>query len=234
MTKLPHPDWNVKGIEGPKYKVGPQCAVAGCGSWADHAHHLWRRSFLAGDYKWVELWDGRVLQNIAALCAMHHDLITVNKAEIHFDDETFAYREFTEGLEPIPLVLVPQPKSLASFATAMQITIDGNEVPHEDVVRIPEEEPSCPTCGHKKKRAELPAGEKRNRATWSVSVPKDEREDGADVLDTLEIECAKKLGREDHASHKYYTLTQVMADWLISTAPVVDFGIGGHSEDDGA
>jgi hypothetical protein len=239
MTKLPHADWNVQGVEGPKYKVGPTCAVATCTHYADHGHHIWRRSFLAGDYQWVELWDGKVVQNLCGLCSECHEKITLNKAWIAYsDDHSDGIFEYVDGVDAAATVLVPQPKTLASFATAMQMTIDGKEIPHDDVVRVPEEEPPCPTCGRKKKRVELPAGEKRNRASWSVSVPKDAREDGADVLDTLELECAKKLGRDDHASHKYYTLTEVMVDWLMSTATVADFGIGGVArgidEDDGA
>lgn len=232
MTKLPHVDWNVQGVEGPKYKVGPKCAVATCPRFADHGHHIWRRSFLAGDYQWVELWSGKVVQNLCALCSECHEKITVNKAWIEYSDDysdgTFTYVEPSDQ-EDVYLardVLIPQPKTLASFATAMQMTIDGNEVAHDDIVRVSEEEPPCPTCGRKKKRVDLPAGEKRNRATWSVSVPKDERENGADVLDVLALECAKKLGRDDHASYKYFTLTEVLADWLISTEKVEDFGIG--------
>lgn len=231
VTKLPHADWNVQGVEGPKYRVGPQCVVADCAHWADHGHHLWRRSFLNGDYRWVELWDGRIVQNIAALCWQHHELITLGKAQIVFDDEEFRYVEVNQhdNAQVTDVVLIPQPKSLASFSTAMQMTIDGNEIPHDDVVRQPEEEPPCPTCGKRPRRSkeDLPAGEKRNRKSWPVSVPKDEQENGADVLDVLVLECAKKLGREEHSSYKYYTLAEVMADWIVTTEKVADFGIGG-------
>lgn len=229
MTKIPNPDWNVQGVEGPKYRVGPKCAVANCEHWADHGHHMWARSFLAGDWRWVELWDGTVVQNLCALCWQHHELITLGKAFIVYsDDGDFRYQEPDYYGEVTDVVLIPQPKTLASFATAMQMTVDGSEVPHDDVVRQPQEEPPCPTCGHKTRRSkeDLPAGEKRNRVSWTVSVPKDERENGADVLDTLALECAKKLGRDEHASYKYYTLSEVMAAWLMASAKITDFGIG--------
>lgn len=228
MTKLPHPSWEVKGVEGPKYKVGPRCAVATCERWADHAHHIWRRSFLAGDYRWVKMPSGRVLQNIAALCWQCHEKVTVGKSWIEYDDEQFFYVE-GDTVDVLKVVLVPQPKELRSYENALQLTLDGKEVPHNDVVGE-KEEPSCPTCGHKKGRKKKSVdGEslpKRNRAAWSVTVPKDERENGADVLDELILGCAEKLDRADHSSYKYYTLAEVLASFLLGNIEVERFTHG--------
>lgn len=218
MTRLPADSWNVKGVEHPpKYKVGPKCAVANCGRFADHAHHIWRRSFLAGDYRWVELWDGTVVQNLCALCWEHHQRITENKDDIACieDDGQWLFVYYTANDHIAPLVLVPQPKQLEDFVKG--------EV---GAVVVPTEPEECPTCGHRKHNAvksALPAGEKRDRATWTVSVPKDERENGAEVLDELELACAEKLGRAEHSGHKYYTLAEVMATFLLGNVETVDF-----------
>lgn len=213
MTKLPHENWKVDGVDGPKYRVGPGCAVPGCTKFADHAHHIWRRSFLSGDYKWVRLWDGRVLQNIMGICHRHHELVTVNEADLVFNDEGVFTWVSLDTFGP----LSPQPLSLEAFeAKAMQLTIDGGEVPHTHVVGEHDHAAEvCPTCGKRKKpKDDLPAGEKRARATWSVSVPKDERENGAEVLDELILACAERLGRADHASYKYFAIVEIAAYFL--------------------
>lgn len=223
MTKLPHENWSVRGIDGPKYKVGPACSVPGCLKFADHAHHIWRRSFLAGDFRWVELWNGVCVQNLTGLCWKHHEAITINEATLEYITAEW------EG--PPPAIfhwvsvetfgpLSPQPLTLDQFG-ASQLTIDGDEVPHNKVVAASQTTPeACPACGRRKKlKDELPPGEKRNRASWAVSVPKDERENGADVLDTLELECAKLLEREEHSSHKYFVLAEVMSYFLQSYVP---------------
>jgi hypothetical protein len=46
--------WNVRGIVGEKYTVGPRCSHPECERWADHAHHMVRRSQLKGDFNWVD------------------------------------------------------------------------------------------------------------------------------------------------------------------------------------
>lgn len=223
MTKLPHESWQVKGVDGPKYRVGPGCAVPGCTKFADHAHHLWRRSFLTGDFKWVELWDGRIFQNLTGICHVHHELVTVNEADLRFE-EGLDFGPFTWVSLDTFGPLSPQPLTLEAFSEAMQLTLDGREVPHTHVVGGHDHDAeTCPTCGRKKKpKDELPAGEKRNRATWSVSVPRDERENGADVLDTLEMECAKLLGREEHAGRRYFVLAETLAFFLQNFNPAVD------------
>lgn len=70
----------------------------------------------------------------------------------------------------------------------------------------------CPTCSRPLPR---PKGEKREkprlRRSWTVNVPKDEQEDGADVLDTLLEECRKLFGHSSHANLKYHTVVQALA-----------------------
>lgn len=208
MTRLPAENWNVQGYDGPKYKVGPKCSVPDCNRWADHGHHIWRRSFLAGDYRWVLLWDETVVQNLTGLCYLHHEQVTGTDARIEYRstvDRTGSFAWVSE-VEDGGL-LDPQPQTLIEFTGAP-------DTKRREYVYDSDDD-ACPTCGKRKKpKDELPPGPKRPRATWSVSVPKDERENGADVLDALELGCAEKLGREEHASHKYFVLAEVMAHFL--------------------
>lgn len=57
----------------------------------------------------------------------------------------------------------------------------------------------------------------RPRATVGIKVPKDERENGAEVLLTLIEECRKELQGEFNWKDdvpNYFVLTAVLADWL--------------------
>jgi hypothetical protein len=53
----------------------------------------------------------------------------------------------------------------------------------------------------------------------------DARENGAELLDELELELAKKLGREDHSSHKYFVVMEAMTFMLMSNLAPSDFGV---------
>lgn len=208
MTRLPHDNWRVEKADGPKYKVGPNCCVPGCSRYADHAHHLWRRSFTGGPTDWLKLWDGRVVQNLVPLCFEHHDDITVNRAVIRMDDEA----GFVWG-RPSPVgFLDPQPRFLDELAVAHP----------EPAGQLVEE--VCTSCGAPKRRprVQLPPGERRPRKSWTISVPVDERENGADVLDTLLEECAKLLGRHEHASWRYFTLVETLALVVQNGAKLMD------------
>lgn len=197
MTRLPHENWSVKGVHDERYKVGPLCCVKGCGRTADHAHHLWRRSFLGADFAWVELWDGVVVQNLVGLCWRHHQEVTENRTEIRYLDDGYFY--YLRGGADYGSLLDPQPlrAPLRQGASGPRESTEGSAE-------------RCPTCGKSKRRG-LPPGPKRPKAQWAVHVPKDEREDGAEVLDTLLLSIAEKRGRADHASWRYFTLVEALA-----------------------
>lgn len=192
MTKLPHENWDVKGVTGPNYKVGPVCSAPGCKKFADHAHHIWRRSFLAGDFKWVELWDGRTVPNLVGLCYEHHQDVTENRAMIQFDDTgLFMWSQQTTGDLYAPVGML-------------------NPQPQHSIEKMDDDEEPCPTCGHRTRRRELPPGERRPRKTWTVRVPADS-EDGAEVLDELEEQVARSFGIEHYSNirnRRYFTIVQ--------------------------
>ena len=178
MTKIPTESWNITGITGPDYQVGPYCSVPGCHKIAEHGHHIVRKSFLAGDYKWVRMPDGLEFQNLTGLCVPHHEQVTVNTAEITYDDGVFYW---SNGLTHNQLTQQP-----AMLGVAIE------EASGQD-----SERPVCPTCNRTlpKPKIDTPPEEKRVRGTFGISIPVDERENGYDVLTELIEGCRDKLDR---------------------------------------
>jgi hypothetical protein len=203
--------WNLRGEKGPLFKVGPHCSHPSCGSFADHAHHIVRRSQLGGDYGWV-LIDGTLYANLTGLCVKHHDEVTGrvggHKAAIRLIDGIFTWCYVVEQLgehEPIGYValgpLDPQPPSPESAQRAS--TVDpGSE--------------HCPFCGQTRRRRSSasaatdrgPQG-RRRRKSWLIKVP-DDAEDGADVLDTLIDDLALVLGIDPTATGRYYVVVMAL------------------------
>jgi len=196
--------WNVRGLEGPKYKVGPHCAMPTCARFADHAHHMVRRSQLGGDYGWVEI-DGDRYANLVGLCADHHDAVTGrvggHRAAIRLVDGVFWWCELVEHTftDEIEYVLVaelddqpPTPETLAARAS------------HESG---PE---TCPYCGQTTRRRRGATGsQRRRRKTWGILVPDDD-EDGAEVLDTLVDDLAPHIGVTPDRTGRYFVVVAAL------------------------
>src|SRR3990167_3684257 len=87
--------------------------------------------------------------------------------------------------------------------------------PKEISVQIPEE-----LVKIAKRREKRQKEEARQRAVVSIRVPKDEREDGAKILDELIDQCRFKLtpvlGLKENCP-AYYVLVPVLSDWLTNT-----------------
>lgn len=228
MTKLPAESWNVKGVATKEKapKVGPRCANPACTRFADHAHHIWRRSFLGGDFAWVELPEGDIICNLIGLCFGCHAQITENKAWIRLRGESFHFVECDDEPEdrgplipqPVRLVKSPSPDNGDQFGGAIQLTTDGGEVLHSEVVKSAGTDGEagflCPTCKRRKRapRKDLPPGEARRKVKFVFPVPQDGEEDGHEVLTVLIEECADVLGRGEQPI--YYTLAEVAAFFL--------------------
>ena len=205
MTLLPLENRNIIALRGdkyPDYKVGPICSAPGCSKFTDHAHHLWRRSFTAGACSWIKLPDDTVTGNLCGLCWRHHEEVTVNTVQIVWSNG-FYWKDHQGGYVRL---LDPQPPRYPTNVTeepqkAAEALLDG-----------PASNPKCPSCKrtlphtHDKKKEGT-----RKRVQWSIHVPQDQQEDGADVLDTLVEECGKIFGHDENKRTKYFTVVQALA-----------------------
>lgn len=207
MTLPPTDSWQVRGVAGPKYTVGPRCSNPTCKKLAEHAHHIWRRTLLGGVFSWVELPNGLVLGNLTGLCPECHDKITGrvggHKAAIRYDEGAFWWCTLGPPTSSIEYEFVapldPQPPTREAFV-ASPATV--------------ESENSCPTCGQPRPRRRLPrpaGGHRRGRKTWPVKVPADQEENGADILDALTEDLAPLLGVDPddngtYTSGRYWVL----------------------------
>lgn len=197
--------WQVRGLKGEAYKVGPQCSHPQCARWADHAHHMVRRSQLGGDFNWIEI-DGKLYPNLCGLCVEHHDEVTGrvggHRAAIRLIDGIFYWSsiEHKSSGEIIYLPfapLDPQPLDPEAAHRASPHTAD------------PE---NCPFCGQmtRRRRTSVPqTGERRRRKSWTIKVP-DDSEDGADVLDGLIDDAALLMGIEPNATGRYFVIVPAL------------------------
>lgn len=206
MTLIPHENRDVHGLDGPafpRYKVGPVCCVPGCSRFADHAHHVWRRSFLGGDYAWVELWDHTILGNLSGLCWQHHDEVTQGKVWMRYDEKRKRV-VWDDNNTKYPADIFP----------ALPVHGEPATQGKPDRVLGPGAAEVCPGCKRTLPR-EKPEGEKneeaRRRKTWTVTVPADSAEDGALVLDTMIEACRELFSHPEDKNVRYFTLVQALA-----------------------
>lgn len=220
MTLPAVDSWNVRGVEGPAYTVGPRCSNPDCGKIADHAHHIIRRSQLVKDYDWVAI-DGNVTGNKTGLCVACHDKITGliggHRAAIRWDPEKLIFlwcllgfddRQNITGYHPIgPLAY--QPPTPDTLADGPQAADTGPE--------------SCPFCGQEKRRRSTPTRVgRRQRKRWTVLVPDEAIEDGADVLDSLIDNLAPVVPNGDaSATGRYYIIVAALAHALMDSKALV-------------
>jgi hypothetical protein len=206
VTLVPSDAWNVAGVKGDKYTVGPFCDAPGCKRPVDHKHHLWRRSFLGGDFWWVRvpLSADRttVIRNVVGLCWRHHEDVTGavggHRAWIKWDpeEETFHWLE-NDGYD--------------HFAAIGTLSLPA---PTEDAAPTPtgREAERCPTCGRPKRHEHTHDPQpKRPRKTWVLRVPAD-NEDGALVLDELVESLAEALGMDEYTSQlkRYHVIVPAL------------------------
>lgn len=132
--------------------------------------------------------------------------------------------------QPGPASALGAPRSATESSEPMQQAVDGDEVPHAHVVNEQGEEVQCDKCKGrgryvkrpKRGREQAPA---RAKTTWSVRVPKDERENGYEVLDTnlenvVDTLADAGLIRDRNKGANYYSLVYVLAFFQQNFDPV--------------
>ena len=221
MTQLPLSSWDVKPVEGAGYVANSICATPGCQNVASERHHCWRRSFLGGDFWYVELPDGAVVGNIVFLCNAHHRQITENRARISYLDGFFYWVDKATEAK-----LSWQPVFYCSMANYLAGIHDSKPLEEK---RAPK--PGlCSHCGQPlpHKKPEKPEA-KRVRKTWSVSVPVDEQENGAELLDEhletirlLFAEAGLPYGAAETA--KFFPLATALALFIVNATAILDVG----------
>lgn len=217
MTLLPLDSHDVTGVDLPRYKVPPTCCAPGCNRLSDHAHHVWRRSFLSGDFAWVKLPDGTITGNLVPLCWRHHNdvtgMIAGHKAKIVWND---GGNTISTGFWWLWLNEPNGANELANLS--WQPPIHGKPEVKTPVTSHaaegPASTPRCPGCNrplpheHEEKKERDPL---RRRKSWTIKVPDDIDEDGALVLDMLLDTCADLFGHEpDKPNLRYFTIVQAL------------------------
>jgi 5-methylcytosine-specific restriction endonuclease McrA len=199
----------IKGVEGKPGDVQGTCAAPGCSSPAQQRHHMWPRSFLKGDYEWVEV-EGAVVQNTIGLCVACHQAVTGgiggHRAHIRYDSERGLFEWWARGAEGDD---GPQ------WFHVGHVKRKGLVDAQPEAKRIRRQEGLCPECGrplrdHAKHDA---PGPRRKVSTWGVVVPAD-GEVGSDVMDDWVDEFSTLLGfGEAPARLKRYHVIAVVFAW---------------------
>jgi len=210
MTLIPSEAWNVAGVDGDTYKVGPYCDKPGCKLPVDHKHHLWRRSFLGKDYWWVRVPTSRgtkTIRNVIPLCYHHHADVT---GDIGGHQSWIRWSEEREEFDWLDSAGYGHWTKIGSFTVPAP-----SETAAPTKPLGPDER--CPTCGRMKHREHEhhEPGPKRARKSWMVKVPADS-EDGAAILDELVEIVAEAIGAEEHTSalKRYHVLVPALV-WVV-------------------
>lgn len=138
--------------------------------------------------------------NVCGLCRDCHEAITRNKVRISFVGGTYHWQDPLWPSTP----LNPHPPFPGK--------------PEVSILAETSERSVCPTCERPfpQPKPETEPERKRERRTWSITVPKDRREDGAEVLTEL-LEAGREVlargglpyGEEDTV--KYFVLSTILA-----------------------
>jgi hypothetical protein len=190
VTRLPTESWDIRPrTDLEPYELNETCAL--CGGTPVEDHHIFRSSFLIDrEVFWVELPDGAVVPHRVGLCNEHHRLVTENRARIVLEaDKTYVYYIPADGFTAV-IHVGPLAKGK-----------------------------KCSKC--KGAGVEPPAPEKkepaRKKAVLGVRVPKDEKEDGyeilVDLIDQYRDKVKDELGWKDDVP-VYYVLVAALVQGL--------------------
>lgn len=187
-----------------------ECSNPYCNNKAADKHHIVRRSY-AGENDWVYI-DGQLVPNVCVLCRPCHELVSTNKAQIVWNHHVYLW---SDDHHDGATLLNPQVPGLP-------------EVFSEPKIFSPENDGSvCPTCDRPFPKPREQTEERRERRTWTVTVPKDKREDGAEVLDTLLEEIRLELASSGlhygaEMKVRYFVLSTALGLFLTNSKEILD------------
>ena len=183
---------------------------------------------MGGDTWWVRTKDERIHGNCLRFCHFHHQELTDNIARVVYHERSFWWKDILG--DPVLLTWQPPDETVYDALCAPVSALNGKDDPDLELVEklgaghvlAPGHDPDvCPTCLRKlpQPKSENPE-EKKVRKTWSVAVPMDHWEDGADVIDTLLREAHTELNRHglpygDGKTVKYYQLTAALGLFVL-------------------
>jgi hypothetical protein len=156
--------------------------------------------------------DGRVVGNLIGLCWQHHQQVTENRSRVVWDehDRIFWWEQDEQ------ITKLTQPPTLEALRS-------------KDGVLATTE---CPTCGQRiREKIEHRHEQKRPRKTWTVTVPNDEHEFGAEILDQL-LESARLILDDHGLSYgqgrgvRYFILSTALGIFVAQADDVLSDGAG--------
>lgn len=216
MTPLkPLENRRVIGVASTRYPLNKVCAHPECKREATDAHHAFPRSQITNDSWFVRVEEdyatgtgiysnptGDPIPHVTGLCREHHEAVEAHRAWIKLGDGVWVWYD-RQPYETMPETDGRDWFSLNEDADGSWWKLLGPLNPQPGSVE------------GKPKRERYKGIAPRKRVVFSFKVPKDEAENGHEILTAL-IDAAKEdLGREDQPT--YYTLVEVLHAFL--TAP---------------
>jgi hypothetical protein len=155
-----------------------------------------------------------VIGNVLGLCALHHDEVTGriggHKAAIRWEG-----RLLWANVRTLPFGIEYEYEGPLDFQTPL-----GSD---EAILDLPDIGPDeCPTCHRSRKAPKGPKREARKRGTWTVAVPKDEEEDGAQILDDYVEALVHVFGLDPDGGRltRYHGITRACAFVLVNESAI--------------
>lgn len=194
----------MRAVPSERYPLNSVCAHPECTEPAVDPHHCFPRSEIGGDSWFVEVtYDDNGVENetlgskpegevktvviphVAGLCRSHHEEVEVHNAWIKLEGGTWVWYD----RETV-------------FAT-MEGAVAGELAPEWTEIGALNPQPGSAVGTAKRKKRNLKGEARRGRATISLKVPQDEREDGAGLFDEYLDMAEEKLTRPRSASGQY-------------------------------
>jgi hypothetical protein len=146
-----------------------------------------------------------VLPHVTGLCRAHHDDVEQHRAWIKLEDGEFRWYD----------------RRVRVYDSEESMLIDRHDNGSDgfEWILLGPLNPQPGSREGKPKKRPHRGEAKRARTTWTIKVPKDEQENGAEVLDELTEACVEKLAKlmEDPSvleKPKYYNFVAILHDWL--------------------